>query len=130
MTEVELVSACSKGKAHYLVSEADTEDRDPAQQSAYRFDGPAQGFGITWAVGQKDTVGSQRQCRTGRSGGGYHRHLEPVTAQLTQNLAFEPKVIGNDSTELLTLSRHRVGLIGGHKVDQVLTLHGWRVRCD
>src|SRR4051794_22765518 len=77
------------------MSQADSEDRLAAHQAADVVYRVGAGFGIAGAVGEKNSVGLQRQHVFRWSLRRDNRHLATFAAQLAQDVVLDAEVVGD-----------------------------------
>ena len=96
MTEFEFVGAPPQGQPQKLMAEAYTEQGAVCQQIPDRVDGRLERFGITGAVGQKDTVRPHASDRIGPRAGGHHHDVASDPLQVAQDIVLDAEIEGND----------------------------------
>src|SRR5262249_6234941 len=92
MSELQLVGSPAQGQTKNLMAKTDTENRLLANQLAYRVDGVGDGLGISWAIGEKDSVGIQAQDLTGSRCRWHDSQLATVVCQQSKNIVLDAKV--------------------------------------
>ena len=96
MAELELVGPSAKGEAENLVTEANAEDGQSADEVPGELDDTSDGLGIASAVGQHDAVRLEGENLLGGEVCGHGDDLTTAAVQVTQNALLHAAVDDHD----------------------------------
>src|SRR5260221_8158246 len=98
--EFKLEGFSAERQATDLMTEANSKDREFADELADIFYGVAHGFWVAGAVGKKTSIGLHPQYVFGGSRRGHDPHFAVVIGQKPQNVLLDAKVIGDYAKSL------------------------------
>ena len=109
VAELELVGLAAKAVGEDLVTEANSKDRNLADEVFDLLVNVSQSRGISRAVGEENPIRIFGEDLTGRSAGIDDFDLEARLAERAEDVVFDPEVVGHDTI----LYGRKIDIIGG-----------------
>ena len=127
VAEPQLVGVAAEREPEDLVTEADAEQRDLADEPAHDLRHALHRGRVAGAVRQEDAVGIAGEDVGRGRGRGHHLDVTPRADEVAQDRALDPEVV-RDHAERRVLVARGVGLVGGDGGDEVDAVGGARGR--
>ena len=144
VAELKFVGAAAESEAAELVSKADAEDGNAAEEFANRFNGVGNRLGVARAVAEKNAVGLEGEDVFGGSARGNDGDFAIMVSEKAEDVLLDAEIVGDDAetvgfargsgfAQLIAPGRERkidgaavpvVGLFAGDAAGQLEAGHG------